>query len=153
MKDKEKEDVIKSNFRDQLEAKEKDVGSLLINSVSCRFEIGNRHKSLLTPEQNNHKWTFFVEFEDPEHAALIDKIVVTLHPTFPDPIITLKKPPFEIKSVGWGVFDIPVRIHWKDWTGLPISDYSHFLSFDGDGEARKFKVKVDKAVFEKRMKK
>lgn len=104
---------------------------------------------LITSDYNKHEWTFFVKFDDPNQIdKFVEKIVVSLHPTFTDPVVTFTKQPFKVTRRGWGVFDIPVKIFWKKWTGLEPSIFSHFLSFEEDGKKSKFKVKIERAKIE-----
>ena len=37
-------------------------------------------------------------------------MVFTLHPDFPDPIRTVKVPPFEVSETGYAGFSIPITI-------------------------------------------
>ncbi|GMM31572.1 TATA-binding protein-associated factor [Martiniozyma asiatica (nom. inval.)] len=43
-------------------------------------------------------------------ATLFDKVTYSLHPTFPNPVRSFKKPPFAITEQGWGGFDIPITL-------------------------------------------
>ncbi|KAG0683223.1 hypothetical protein C6P42_001537 [Pichia californica] len=43
-------------------------------------------------------------------ATIFDKVTYALHPTFANPIRSIKKPPFTIKEQGWGGFDIPITM-------------------------------------------
>jgi len=78
--------------------------------------IGNSHRVLHRKKVSTelgetvmHKWTAFVECED--EAESIDKVVFHLHPSFTPSVIEVTHAPFEVKQVGWGVFDIKVDIH------------------------------------------
>lgn len=137
-----------------MESRKHEYDYFLIKCISCRFSIGNKHAKVNTNDTNQHRWTLFVEFEDSDQISdLVEKIVVTLHPTFYNPIVTLTHPPFEITRIGWGVFLIPVKIYWKEWTGLWITEHSHYLSFDEEGAKSKMKVKIEREKIEKNSKK
>ncbi|PVH13975.1 uncharacterized protein CXQ87_002097 [Candidozyma duobushaemuli] len=63
-------------------------------------------------------------------ASILDKVTYTLHPTFANPIRTLKQAPFRVEEQGWGEFDIPIAVHL---VGLPGKQgerkFSHDLNF------------------------
>ncbi len=143
-----KSNLIQNNFAEMLEIRKKDINSYLLKFVSVNFLFGNTHKNISTSDSNTHEWTFFLKIENGNTQDYIEKIVVTLHPTFPKPIIKLEEEPFEFTRIGWGVFDIPSRIYWKKWTGLEPSEITHFLSFQQNGSQNKFGVKIDRKKFE-----
>ena len=68
-------------------------------------------------------WTFYVR----GRPELIERVVVTLHPTFPHPVRELCQPPFELECTGWGTFPVGLVIHWK---GGVQSNLSWPLQFD-----------------------
>ena len=110
--------------------------------------MGNKHEEVKNPKaansdktlKNKHRWTMFCQYKDSKALTykFIDKVVYELHPTFRDPIKTVKAKPgecFEYQATGWGWFDIPITIHWK--AGLvegDRTDINHTLCFDGDGK-------------------
>ncbi|KAF6065263.1 YEATS family protein [Candida albicans] len=61
------------------------------------------------------KWSVQISMLDSqgkEHPAkILDKVTYTLHPTFANPIRTLKQQPFRVEEQGWGEFDIPIAVH------------------------------------------
>ena len=90
-----------------------------------------------------------MEFEDSSQISeFVEKVVVSLHPTFHNPVVTFTKPPFEITRIGWGVFEIPVKIFWKKWTGLGITEHSHYLRFEENGDQSRCKVKIEREKME-----
>jgi len=44
-------------------------------------------------------------------ATVFEKVTYELHPTFPKPKQTFKKPPFRIDERGWGEFDMTLHCH------------------------------------------
>lgn len=74
------------------------------------------------------KWSVWLEGSAKELAA-IDHVVYTLHPTFPDPVRTVKnrRTAFKLESSGWGEFEIYLQIAHRDgkvrkrrhWLTLP----------------------------------
>ncbi|KAJ3366413.1 hypothetical protein GGF32_005415 [Allomyces javanicus] len=115
--------------------------------VTVRFAIGNRHmyviENMLANRSNVHLWTFYVH-ADPPHldAVLIDRVVVHLHPTFRPASVTLTAPPFELKRLGWGIFNIAVEIYWKPSIQTPANPTvaEWLLDFTDDGSATHFDV-------------
>lgn len=63
-------------------------------------------------------------------ANILDKVTYTLHPTFANPVRTLKTSPFKVEEQGWGEFDIPISVHL---VGLPGKQgerkFNHDLNF------------------------
>lgn len=63
-------------------------------------------------------------------ANILDRVTYSLHPTFPNPIRTIKQAPFRVEEQGWGEFDIPISIHIS---GLPGKagerKFQHDLNF------------------------
>eukprot|EP01090_Pellita_catalonica_P018262 TRINITY_DN582_c0_g1_i1.p1 TRINITY_DN582_c0_g1~~TRINITY_DN582_c0_g1_i1.p1 ORF type:complete len:591 (-),score=76.33 TRINITY_DN582_c0_g1_i1:58-1830(-) len=84
-----------------------------------RVTIGNSCKEA----KNGYEWTFYVRTQDP---SLIKSVVVHLHPTFSPNKVTIAKPPFTIKRMGWGTFEIKGSILFHDNSEMP---FVHELSF------------------------
>lgn len=61
------------------------------------------------------RWWLWVEGPDDELDE-IDRVVYTLHPTFPQPVRTVRdrSSKFRLETAGWGVFTIYIRIVHKD---------------------------------------
>jgi transcription initiation factor IIF auxiliary subunit len=99
-----------------------------------RIYVGNRHQLVPTrnDSENIHQWTLFIEPEGFENQ-IIEKVVVDLHPTFRPAQLTLTSAPFEVKRLGWGVFDIKIIIRFKQECNLGELEINHFLSFEGNG--------------------
>ena len=122
------------------------------NLKSIKFFFGNKHKTIPATgyEENNHEWIGFVEFTEPELSKrFISKVEFKLHPTFHPPKVTVNKFPFQIKRIGWGIFEIKIIITWRHWMKKAPTKYTHMLSFDGDGERHAFIVDVNKEMYEK----
>jgi transcription initiation factor IIF auxiliary subunit len=76
------------------------------------------------------EWTVFVQ-ASPETLKGINCVEYTLHPTFPDPVrrrCDLGDPrfPFALTTNGWGTFEIPIRVLFKDGRERTLK---HMLSF------------------------
>ena len=113
--------------------------------IKIFLEYGNTHSSIETDHQNKHKWVFFIRTNNEEYPLkdLVDKVTIELHPSFNRSLVQLKHP-FKFAARGWGVFEIPITVVWKEWTKLPPTNLSHMLSFDGDGKSYKSCVKIPK---------
>lgn len=66
-----------------------------------------------------HSWQFQVRDRDADRMGYVDKVVVVLHDTFPEPRRVLTKQPFIVKEEGYATFEILVEIYFK---GLPDTD-------------------------------
>ena len=118
--------------------------------TSFKFFFGNHHRMLSKEETgddgyNTHEWAAYVEWgKDSLTKKFISKVEFKLHPTFNPPKVTVNKVPLQIKRWGWGVFEIKIIIHWKKWMNKEPTQYTHMLSFDGDGKRNAFLVDVNK---------
>ncbi|ODV76659.1 SAS complex, SAS5 subunit/transcription initiation factor IID, subunit 14 [Suhomyces tanzawaensis NRRL Y-17324] len=63
-------------------------------------------------------------------ASILDKVTYTLHPTFANPIRSIKQSPFRVEEQGWGEFDIPISVHVLGLNGkVGERKISHDLNF------------------------
>jgi transcription initiation factor TFIID/TFIIF subunit len=77
------------------------------------------------------KWTCQLTLLGPNDqevpANIFDKVTYKLHPTFKNPTLTVKKPPFRIEEEGWGEFDMGIVLHMVDRGGEQT--LAHDLNF------------------------
>jgi transcription initiation factor IIF auxiliary subunit len=80
-----------------------------------------------------YNWSVYLIADD-DIKAQIESVTYTLHPTFPQPVRTVKDPSdgFRLRTSGWGEFQIKIDIHLKN--GETISKY-HWLNL-GMGRLR-----------------
>lgn len=76
-------------------------------------------------------WTVFIK-GPPEILKNVSCVEYTLHPSFPKPIRKVcslgdKDYPFGLSSNGWGVFEISIKVVFKNGDVRPLK---HMLSFD-----------------------
>ena len=69
-----------------------------------------------------------------------------LHETFANPKRVINSKPgaeFEIKSIGWGYFMIPVTVTWNPAIGMPQQtlEVNHMLSFERDDTFKKITIR------------
>ncbi|KAJ4984598.1 hypothetical protein SVAN01_09920 [Stagonosporopsis vannaccii] len=111
--------------------------------------IGNKHKLITGGEDDNqHDWTFFVRTSRPE---LVEEVRVELHPTFRPPRVILRRPPYQVRRLGWGYFTLEAEIILKaPYTWVPSAsgtrqrglELTWTLDFTGDGRQGRVKAKV-----------
>lgn len=100
-----------------------------------------------------HKWTCYIkvlESSHPDISSIIDKVIFKLHESFSNPLRVIQSPPFEINEVGWGEFEIQIRIVFKDLLLKPITLF-HMLRLYPDSEASQKEVlaeRIERITFE-----
>lgn len=74
-----------------------------------------------------------------------------MHETFPNPHRVVNSKPgkiFQVHSIGWGVFNIPITIHWNPCLGLRQEQEAlrldHYLQFSKEDEYRVVAVRFPK---------
>ena len=74
------------------------------------------------------RWSCYVRGlnNDEDISYFVKKVVFQLHPSFPEPVKTVEKWPFEIHQTGWGEFDIGVKLYFVDPSEKPL-EVSHML--------------------------
>mmetsp|Transcript_277 Transcript_277/g.509 ORF Transcript_277/g.509 Transcript_277/m.509 type:complete len:256 (-) Transcript_277:233-1000(-) len=127
----------------ELEVKENANKSRYPNYV-IKLAVGNQYELMKTPrtssrglKENKNRWNCFVRAIDPHtHEDIskkhLNKVFFGLHPTFRPHKIWREKAPFEVKRIGWGTFDIDIKVYFKDQK-KPVR-LSHELIFDGHGQ-------------------
>ena len=74
------------------------------------FYLGKKANST-----SSHKWVCYVRgFENRSISHFVKSVTFTLHPSFKDPLRIISEPPYEIHEVGWGEFDIGIKISFYD---------------------------------------
>lgn len=124
--------------------------------------IGNRHR-IVQPDvddgdlpQNQHEWTFFVK---PSRTDIIEEVQIFLHPTFRPNTVVRQRQPYELKRIGWGVFNLEASVVLKagySWVSeqardtpdgapkgaLPLEWLLDFEGFQGRGSMARLRLKV-----------
>lgn len=74
------------------------------------------------------RWSCYVRGlnNDEDISYFVKKVVFQLHPSFPEPVKTIEKFPFEIHQTGWGEFEIGVKLYFVDPSEKPL-EVSHNL--------------------------
>jgi len=91
---------------------------------SVAISLGKKSDKKLT-----HKWCVYVRGVNNENISnFIKSVQFTLHSTFPNNIRVVNKWPFELYEMGWGEFDIKIKIELIDESVKPI-ELVHPLKF------------------------
>ncbi|EAT87075.2 hypothetical protein SNOG_06011 [Parastagonospora nodorum SN15] len=100
--------------------------------------IGNKHQLVEEADDaNEHDWTFFVRTSRPD---------LVKH-------LTLRKPPYEVRRLGWGHFTLEAEIVLKEPYSWVVNDsgsrqagleLSWALNFEGGGRQGRVRAKVKK---------
>ena len=91
---------------------------------SIAFSLGKKNPE---KEKVSHKWCAYVRGVDNEDISnFIKEVHFKLHDSFKNPERVINTWPFELYEVGWGEFDIRIKIYLVDETLKPI-DLIHSL--------------------------
>lgn len=63
-------------------------------------------------------------------SDMIKSVTFCLHPTFNPPSVKVTDEPFQINRIGWGVFEIEIKIEFHKKFKLENLKLNHFLSFN-----------------------
>ena len=63
---------------------------------------------------------------------IIKSVTFNLHPTFNPPSVKVSEPPFQISRIGWGVFEIEIKIEFLTNLNIETIKLNHFLSFSDE---------------------
>lgn len=90
-------------------------------------------------KQNTHRWTIYLRsWTNEDMSYFIKKVVFNLHPSFGDRAkrstsrvlclclhddVAVEAAPFEIEDVGWGEFEVHIRVYFQDVTEKPLDLY------------------------------
>ncbi|CAD8075822.1 unnamed protein product [Paramecium sonneborni] len=127
---------------------------MLPNQIKVSVVYGNYYQRINTQDKNMNQWDLIVKMEynkSSDQIALknfdlnnmIESVTYYLHETFKPNVVTVQKAPFQLKRLGWGVFNIPILIKFKKEYNIPNLEVDHYLSFQGDGSFQKQITKLD----------
>jgi hypothetical protein len=86
-------------------------------AVDVVFEIGHKASTLKEKiDDYTHKWNIFVRSgsENQQLDKFVQKVVFNLHETFDTPTRTCESLPYCVKEYGYGEFELPIDIYFKD---------------------------------------
>lgn len=82
-------------------------------------------------QEKMYAWCCYVRGRDGEDISkFISKVEFELDPSFPEPVITVTKPPFYMHEVGWGQFPINIKLYFADPTCQPVETVKDLILFD-----------------------
>jgi hypothetical protein len=155
------ENYIKTNFPTEYASRVKALEEYLKSQegiTKIKIIYGNTHELVTNPKssksdktvKNSHKWSCFVKILGQDSSKFIRKVQFGLHPTFGTTEIDVKSAPFQMTRIGWGTFEIPIKIFWHYEFGIkePL-ELEHCLSFEGTGESKVYIFKIEKKKVEK----
>mmetsp|Transcript_49587 Transcript_49587/g.103460 ORF Transcript_49587/g.103460 Transcript_49587/m.103460 type:complete len:270 (-) Transcript_49587:9-818(-) len=103
------------------------------------------------PEFQTFRWHVYVRGANNEDLSpLIDRVVFQLHPSFNNPTRVLDQAPFHVTELGWGEFDVGIRIHLHEGPEQGIELRLPLKLFSKVGELSKRPVvseRLDELVF------
>lgn len=117
-------------------------------SIKVSFEIGHEAslRARTTPEGYTHDWELFVRGHDGNDIShYVDKVVFTLHDSFPKPRRVLKEPPYVVKEQGYAGFILPIEIYFKN-----KSDEPKKKAFSYDLDLTSYKVQREECCCDNR---
>jgi hypothetical protein len=112
------------------------LASDLAGSVGPHLVV-KEEASRMGPDQYDDRdafvWALEIHGAD-KHLDLIDAVVYTLHPTFPDHTqkVRSRGDHFGLQRVGWGTFRVKIHVEFVDYTAL---DGTYMLTFAETHEA------------------
>ena len=77
-----------------------------------------------------YTWRAYLVADDPDELKNVKEVEYVLHPSFKNPIVTVKDSEnnFEIIRKGWGTFNLKATVYYADDT--PPLSLEHWLEFD-----------------------
>lgn len=132
-------------------------------SIKICLEVGHQavKRAKITPEGYTHDWELFLRgAENVDISHYVEKVVFTLHESFPKPkrglygksirsfssnfvsILVLKEPPYVVKEAGYAGFILPVTVYFRSKNEEPKS-----LEFKYDMDLAPQKVQKEDYVF------
>lgn len=81
-----------------------------------------------TKEKVFYKWMVYVRGVNHEDLSpFIEKVVFVLHDSFNNNVRAVNNHPFVLEEIGWGQFEILIRIHFKGEYSSQVVQFSHML--------------------------
>lgn len=120
--------------------------------------MGNTHKDLDTTERNCHQWRAFIRLEDSGDikgnmlSRLATHCTFFLDKSFKQPVrksdVKVGANDVGLQMKGWGYFDIKLRLHFRENTGLKPHDFCFELSFDGSGRWKNYVLSMQRKHYD-----
>lgn len=122
-------------FWDRLATREEALvfrsGASMADTMMAQVQVMERARPMPERSRDNTTWyVWSVEIAAPENVLdQIDYVQYTLHASFnqPSQIVRDRASGFQLRRMGWGVFTIPVAVHFKDGT---VGELDYDLTFE-----------------------
>ena len=83
------------------------------------------------PQDELYAWCCYARGKDDEDISrFVTKVEFELDPSFPEPVVTVTRPPFEMHQVGWGQFPIKITLFFADPVCKPVETVKDLVLFD-----------------------
>ena len=158
--DADLKNLIQDKYPEQFEqrlSELQDLGLLCGNKIMIHFAFGNLHELIKQPQlttggkqTNTHAWTMFVALNQAKALTgeIIKSVTYDLHETFYPKEVLVSSYPFICRRIGWGYFDVEIKIGFQPWTKIKTKKLTHRLSFDDNGKSCGFIEEIDLKDFE-----
>jgi len=112
------------------------IKNIKVNDLAV--EVGNTHVKTQIgdpTDKNTHQWTVFVRSppsllkDGIQIDDIVDSVEYKLHPTFSPSVVRVGKAPFEVRRIGWGTFDVSVKVNFKSNLSKTPLKCKHELNF------------------------
>mmetsp|Transcript_53095 Transcript_53095/g.126329 ORF Transcript_53095/g.126329 Transcript_53095/m.126329 type:complete len:240 (+) Transcript_53095:24-743(+) len=86
-------------------------------------------------EFQTHKWHIYLRGANNEDLTpLIERVIFQLHPSFNNPTRVIDQAPFHVSELGWGEFEVIIRVFFRDGPETGIELRHHLALFPKTGE-------------------
>lgn len=97
--------------------KARHITKSMASSIQIKLVLGHsaQWRKKPTVEGYTHDWTILVRGEDGQNIShFVEKVVFFLHESFPKPKRVVKEPPYQISESGYGSFNLPVEVYFRN---------------------------------------
>eukprot|EP00037_Helgoeca_nana_P007290 m.66573 g.66573 ORF g.66573 m.66573 type:complete len:214 (+) comp18097_c0_seq1:214-855(+) len=85
--------------------------------------------------ENTHKWKVYILCPcEKDMTKVIRKVVFKLHESFDTPSRTCAAPPYEVDELGWGEFEVNIKVYFVDQKEKPVSFYHLLKLYPVEGQ-------------------
>ncbi|CAG0915815.1 unnamed protein product [Notodromas monacha] len=121
-------------------------------NVQVRILLGHTVKKRAFPssEGYTHDWTVFVRGDvDVNLSCFVEKVIFTIHPSFPRPKRVVKEPPYELSESGYAGFLLKIELVFKTSLEPRSAKFDLDLFFNSDPSMDANSIRPEKLTFQK----
>jgi hypothetical protein len=86
-------------------------------------------------EYQTHRWHIYLRGANNEDLTpLVERVIFQLHPSFNNPTRVIDTAPFHVSELGWGEFEVSIRVFFRDGPEAPLELKHHLALFPKTGE-------------------